>query len=78
MNTEHLLQAQSDLRVQSVKHSEEIAKIRKQINSILDYELTIAIEMSNCEDWDISPSRMLRILQEAKSKLSNIVSGESL
>ena len=78
MITEDLLQIQSELRVQSVKHSQEIAKIRKQINSVLGYELTIAIEMSNSEDWDISPSRMLRILQEAKSKLSNIVSGESL
>jgi len=78
MIPEDLLQLQSELRVQSVKHSQEIAKIRKQINSVLGYELTIAIEMSNSEDWDISPSRMLRILQEAKSKLSNIVSGESL
>jgi len=78
MITEDLIQLQSELRVQSVKHSQEIAKIRKQINSVLGYELTIAIEMSNSEDWDISPSRMLRILQEAKSKLSNIVSGESL
>ena len=78
MIPEDLLQLQSELRFQSVKHSQEIAKIRKQINSVLGYELTIAIEMSNSEDWDISPSRMLRILQEAKSKLSNIVSGESL
>jgi hypothetical protein len=78
MISEDLLQLQSELRVHSVKHSEQIARIRKEIQAVINYELTIAIEMACCKEWDVSPSRIMSLLESAELRLSNIVSGESL
>ena len=50
---------QSRLRIQSIEHANTIAKARKEIQSILDYELALIIDMLS----DGQPSE--RILKHA-------------
>jgi hypothetical protein len=57
---------QSELRVLSVKHSNELAKVRKHIQSILDYDLAIAMDML---DDGVSSDRVLKHLQSVRKKV---------
>lgn len=57
---------QSELRVLSVKHSNELAKVRKHIQSILDYDLAIAMDML---DDGVSSDRVLKHLQSVREKV---------
>lgn len=66
---------QSALRIQALEHDNAMAKIRKQITSVLQYELLIAIEMASCDEWDVSPDRVLRLLQDADKRLNAIIDG---
>lgn len=56
----------SELRILSVKHSNEVAKIRKNIQSILDYDLAIAIDM--LKDG-VDADRVHKHLQSIEKKL---------
>ena len=58
---------QSRLRIQSIEHSSTIAKARKEIQSILDYELALVIDMLS----DGQPSeRILKHVTTIADKLS--------
>jgi stage III sporulation protein SpoIIIAA len=57
---------QSELRVLSVKHSNELAKVKKHIQSILDYDLAIAMDML---DDGVSSDRVLKHLQSVREKV---------
>lgn len=57
---------QSELRVLSVKHSNELAKVRKHIQSILDYDLAIAMDML---DDGVSSDRVFKHLQSVREKV---------
>jgi len=71
-NIEHL---QSEIRIQSVNHSNAMARVNKNIQSILDYDLAMAIDMASCDKWDISPSRVLRLLRNIENKLNETKNG---
>jgi len=61
---------ESALRVQSVEHSNAIAKARKDIQSLLDYDLAIAMDMLS--NGDIPPDRVLHHVKNAAIKLATI------
>ena len=62
----------TEIRVMSVQHTNEIARIRRMITEILDYDLAIAIEMSDCDVWDVSPKKMRDTLNNMKLFLENV------
>jgi len=60
---------QSELRIQSVENSNRMAKTKKGIQSILNYELSIVIDMlENSESAD----RILPLAKDIAKKLSDI------
>ena len=68
-NIEHL---KSEIRIQSVNHHNAMARVNKNIKAIIDYDLAMAIDMASCDAWDISPSRVLRLLRDIENKLNAI------
>lgn len=75
MTQENIEYLKSEMRIQSVKHSNAMAKLNKNIQSILDYDLSMAIMMASCDEWDISPSRVLRLLRDIETKLNETKNG---
>ena len=61
---------ESALRVQSVEHSNAIAKARKDIQSLLDYDLAIAMDMLS--SGDVPPDRVLHHVKNVAIKLATI------
>ena len=57
---------QSELRIQSVEHSYKIAAARKQIQSLLNYELPIIISML---ENDEPSERVLPLTKDIVKKL---------
>lgn len=55
-------QLKSELRIQSVTYANEMARVRKELQSLLDYDLSVAIEMATGDAWDVEPDRVLRHL----------------
>lgn len=62
----------TEIRVMSVQHTNEIARVRRKITEILDYDLAMAINMSECDEWDISPEKMRNTLYDMKLFLENV------
>jgi len=60
---------QSELRIQSVGHTNRVAKIRKEIQSLLDYEVSIAMDMLEAEE---SHKRVFSTVQKIAKTLSEI------
>ena len=75
MTQENIEYLQSEIRIQSVNHSNTMARVNKNIQSILDYDLAMAIDMASCDEWDISPSRVLRLLRDIENKLNETKNG---
>jgi len=59
----------SELRIASVNHSNDLAKVRKNMDSILQYELAMLIDMASCNSWDVSPDKVLRQLKSIEQKV---------
>ena len=70
MTQENIEYLKSEIRIQSVNHSGAMARVNKNIQSILEYELSMVIDMASCDEWDISPSRVLRLLRDIETKLN--------
>lgn len=68
----------SELRIQSIEHANAMAKMRKQIKSVIDYDLAMAIDMASCDSWDISPDRVLRVLRDAETVLKNVITNDKI
>ena len=62
----------TEVRVMSVQHTNKIARIRRKINEVLNYELAMAINMSECDEWDVSPKKMRGTLNDMKLFLENV------
>ena len=56
------------LRVLSVTHTNDLAKVKKHIQSILDYDLAIAMDMDMVTDG-ASPDRIMQHLQSIQKNL---------
>jgi hypothetical protein len=76
MTQENIEYLKSEIRIQSVNYSNAMAKVNKNIQSILDYDLAMAIDMASCDEWDISPSRVLRLLRDIETKLNETKKGD--
>ena len=57
---------QSRLRVLSVTHTNDLAKVKRHIQSILDYDLAIAMDMVTDGE---SPDRIMKHLQSIQKNL---------
>tara|TARA_R100000995_G_C3422938_1_gene94821 strand:- start:256 stop:480 length:225 start_codon:yes stop_codon:yes gene_type:complete len=60
---------QSQLRVLSVTHSNDLAKVRKHIQSVLEYDLAMAMDM--LQDG-ASSDRVQKHLQNVQEKLLQV------
>jgi len=58
-----------DLQRASLAHDNDLAKVRKNLNSILQYELAMLIDMASCDEWDVPPNRVLGLLQDVQKKV---------